>query len=226
MLKILALDTSTDACSVAILADGESHQRFVIAKQQHTKLVLPMIQELLAETQLTLKQLDAIAFGCGPGSFTGVRLAASIVQSLAFTTDLPVVKISTLRLLAQEAYARFDKPKVIVAQDARMQELYWGEYQVDVDGVMQPISPDRLIAPEKVKIIADDDFIGVGTGWKIYGDILVKHCNNVSKVDLSIYPQASYVAQLAVTDFTKGLAVSAAEALPTYLREEVAWVKK
>lgn len=224
MLKILAVDTSSDACSAALLSGNKSLERFVVAKQQHSKLILPMVHELLAEAQLVLKQLDAIAFGCGPGSFTGVRIAASIVQGLAFAANLPVVKISTLRALAQGAFAKFGKLKVLVAQDAKMQEIYWGEYQVDAAGIMQSIIPDQLLAPQKIKLLCDGSFVGIGDGWKIYDDILTKRCN-IAVIESKIYPEAKYIAWLAAVDFTKGLIVSAQEALPIYLREEVAWTK-
>ena len=224
MTKILAIDTSTDACSAALLFDNKNHHRFVVAPRQHTKFILPMIHELLAEAQLELNQLDAIAFGCGPGSFTGIRLAASITQGLAFVANLPVVKISSLRALAQEVFATLDKEKILVAQDARMQEIYWGEYQTDTVGIMQTIVPDQLLAPTQIKTPTDAGFIGIGNAWKIYDDILTKRCN-IQLVESKTYPRAQYIAQLAAVDFAKGLTVSAMEALPVYLREEVAWVK-
>ncbi|EKE01225.1 MAG: peptidase M22 glycoprotease [uncultured bacterium] len=222
MTRILAIDTSTDACSAALLCGNKIYDRFAIAPQQHTKLLLPMVHELLAEVQLTLNQLDAIAFGCGPGSFTGIRLAASVVQGLAYAANLPVVKVSTLCALAQEVYKELGNPMVLVAQDARMQEIYWGKYRVDNEGIMRAVVPDQLIAPQKVVGVSDNGWIGVGNGWKIYGDILTKHCN-IPIVESKIYPQAKYITQIAAVDFSVGLMVSAEEALPTYLREEVAW---
>jgi tRNA threonylcarbamoyladenosine biosynthesis protein TsaB len=223
VIKILAIDTSTEACSAALLCDSKISDRFVIAPQQHTRLILPMVSELLDEAQLVLGQLDAIAFGCGPGSFTGIRLASSITQGLAFAADLPVVKISTLRALAQEVFEGFGKSKVLVTQDARMQEIYWGEYQADADGVMQAVTFDQLISPQAAKIVSSESMVGVGNGWEIYGDILTKRCN-IALIESKIYPNARYIAQLAAVDFAKGLVVSAKEALPVYLREEVAWV--
>jgi tRNA threonylcarbamoyladenosine biosynthesis protein TsaB len=220
MTKILAIETSTDACSVALWYGDKKLDRFVVAKQQHTKLILPMINELLTEAQLALNQLDVIAFGCGPGSFTGVRLAASITQGLAFAAQLPVIKISSLRALAQEAFEESQKSLVLVVQDARMQEVYWGEYQVDANGIMQSIVSDQLIVSQKISTMVKKDFVGVGDGWKIYDDILTKRCNILS-IENRIYPKAKYVAQLTAADFAKGLTVSAEEALPVYLREEV-----
>ncbi|CAL7963734.1 tRNA threonylcarbamoyladenosine biosynthesis protein TsaB [Gammaproteobacteria bacterium] len=224
MIQILTIDTSTDACSAALWCDNKNSHRFMVTPQKHTKFILPMIYELLAEAQVDLNQLDAIAFGAGPGSFTGIRLAASIIQGLAFVANLPVIKISCLRALAQEVFTEFGKEKVLVAQDARMQEIYWGEYQIDNAGIMQAIVPDRLVAPKHTKTISDADFTGVGNGWKIYDDILTKRCN-IPLIESKIYPQAQYMAELAAADFVKGLTVSAKEALPMYLREEVAWIR-
>lgn len=218
--KILAIETSTDACSVALHNGNKIIDRFAIAPQQHTKIILPMIQELLTETKLTLKQLDAIAFGCGPGSFTGARLAASITQGIALGANLPVLQISSLRALAQETLVELGKTKVYVAQDARMQEIYWGEYQVDPNGIMQAITPDQLMSPMQIKNIVNYDFACVGQAWKIYRDILSERCN-MYQIEFKIYPQAKYLAQIAASDFAKGLAVSPEEALPTYLRENI-----
>lgn len=224
MIKILALDTSTDACSAALLIGEEIIDRFIIAKQQHTKFILPMIHELLACAQLNLNKLDAIAFGCGPGSFTGVRLASSITQGLAVAANLPVLKISTLRILAQEALIAYKKNRIFVAQDARMQEVYWGEYQADLTGIMQSKIPDKLIAPQNIKIKSNQDVFGIGDAWEVYAEVLTKRCN-IQTLDIAIYPKAKYLIQLALDDFKKNLAVSAQEALPVYLREEVAWTK-
>lgn len=224
MWKILAIDTSSDACSAAVLSGDKVFTRFVVAKQQHNKLILPMLSELLIEANLLVHQLDAIAFGCGPGSFTGVRIAASIVQGLAFAANLPVVKISTLHALAQGTFVEFGKTQCLVAQDARMQEIYWGQYQLDSTAIMQPVVPDRLLVPREVPLLSDSGYVGIGNGWKIYGDILTESCN-IEIINMVIYPQAKYIAQLAEVNLIKGLTVSAQEALPVYLREEVAWIK-
>jgi len=205
-LKILALDTSTHACSAALLDGNNITQRFIVAIQQHTTFILPMINELLEEVGIDLNQLDAIAFGAGPGSFTGVRLAASIVQGLALVNNTPVIKISTLRGLAQEIFEGLGDTKVFMALDARMEEVYFGEYQVDGDGIMQAVSPDKLIKAECIK---------VDNATKIYNDTLIK--------DGNVNLQARTIAKIAATDFTKGLVITADQALPVYLREEIAW---
>ena len=222
MPKILAIDTSTDACSAALLLDHKVNDRFMVAPKEHTSFILSMVNDLLSESEIGFDQLDAIAFGCGPGSFTGVRLAASIVQGFAYASNLPVVRISTLRALAQEVFIEFKASKVLVAQDARMQEVYWGEYHVDNSGIMQAIKPDSLINPHKIGVVSGDDFVGVGNGFEVYSDIFAKSCN--IRLISRKYTQAKYVVRLAADDFIKGLAVTAEVAQPTYLREKVAWV--
>ncbi len=218
MVKILALDTSTDACSVALSLNTLSYDRFIVAPAAHTKFILPMIDELLSQAKLDYKELDAIAFGHGPGSFTGVRLAASVAQGLAFAANLPVMGISTLRALAQEVLVEEGRSQVLVAQDARMKEIYWGEYRVDSVGIMQPIVPDKLIKPEVALVGSYYGFVGVGNGFDVYKDLF-------SQSDLPIiakqYVRAKYVAELAVADFASGGMVTAEKALPIYLREKV-----
>jgi len=205
-LKILAVDTSTHACSAALLLSNNIIQRFTVAAGQHTTFILPMINELLEEANIDLQQLDAIAFGVGPGSFTGVRLAASIVQGLALANNTPIIKISTLRALAQEIFEKLGDTKLFIALDARMEEVYWGEYQIDSDGIMQAMTPDKLIKVECIK---------VDNAAKIYNDIFIKDC------DVNL--QARTIAKIAAVDFAKGLVTTADQALPVYLREEIAW---
>lgn len=205
-MKILAIDTATHACSAALLYNNIIIQRFTVAIKQHTAFILPMVNELLEEANLGLEQLDAIAFGQGPGSFTGVRLASSIVQGLALVNNTPVIKISTLRALAQEIFENLGDAKVFIALDARMEEVYWGEYQIDNDDIMQAVISDKLIKTECIKV---DNTI------KIYDDTVIKDCN--------INLQAKTIIKIAVTDFIKGLATTADQALPVYLREEIAW---
>ncbi|MDR1057798.1 MAG: tRNA (adenosine(37)-N6)-threonylcarbamoyltransferase complex dimerization subunit type 1 TsaB [Coxiellaceae bacterium] len=222
MLKILAIDTSTDACSSALLFNHKIIDRFMVAPRKHTSFILSMVNDLLSEGEIEFNQLDAIAFGCGPGSFTGVRLATSVAQGFALASNLSVIKISTLRALAQEVFVEFRATKVLVAQDARMQEVYWGEYCVDNNGIMKAIKPDSLINPYKIKTIINSDFVGVGDGFEVYNDFFTKNC----KIPFipKKYIQAKYVARLAANDFVQGLVVTADKVQPTYLREKVAWI--
>lgn len=223
MAKILALDTSTDACSVALLANNQFSERFTVAPQKHTQIILSMINDILVEAKINLKHLDAIAFGSGPGSFTGIRLAASITQGLSFANNLPVIKVSTLQALAQETLVELKLPRVLVAQDARMGEVYWGKYQADSLGIMQPLQPEQVTAPKKIKIDANQNFVGVGSGFSIYQKIFADILS-LPTIDKQ-YVQAKYILKLAALSL-KDKTVIAQEALPVYLREKVAWLRE
>lgn len=231
MTKILALDTSTIACSAALLIDEENTEQFVIAPAEHGQRILPMIEGLLTQAGLTLKELDAIAFGCGPGSFTGLRIAASVVQGLAFAYDLPVLAISTLAAMAQGVLRKQLALPVLVALDARMQEIYWGAYHANEDLLMQPLIPDQVVAPALVSCPVENgaidgrktSWIGVGDGWSAYGEILKQRLAGVA-IDLIFadeYPHAHDIALLAKAAWQQGLARPATEALPVYLRDKV-----
>lgn len=207
MANILALETATNACSVALLINDSVSEKYQLAAREHTKLILPMVESLLAEAALQLSGLDAIAFGCGPGSFTGVRIAAGIVQGLAFGADLPVLPISSLRALAQTAYREVEAKKVIAAFDARMQEVYWGGYTIDDNDLMQEVIKDSLSKPEDIELPKDDGWFRTGDGWGLSG--------------ATIYPHAREVAKLGSVDYLAGKALAADKALPVYLRSVV-----
>ncbi|MDR1012559.1 MAG: tRNA (adenosine(37)-N6)-threonylcarbamoyltransferase complex dimerization subunit type 1 TsaB [Coxiellaceae bacterium] len=220
MPKILAIDTSTDACSCALFLDHKIIDKFSIAPQKHASLILPMVNELLVANKIELNRLDALAFCCGPGSFTGVRLATSIIQGLSLATTLPIIRISALRTLAQEAFTEFKATKVLVAQDARAQEVYWGEYSADNNGIMQAIKPDKLINPRDIKIVDNKKLIGIGNGFEIYRDCFIKKCATISVI-ANKYVKAKYVAKLAMADLINGLVITVDEAQPVYLREKL-----
>lgn len=222
-IKILALDTSTEACSVALLYADQLLESFELAPRQHNVLLLPMLDALLAESGLTLQQLDAIAFGCGPGSFTGVRLAASVIQGIAFAADLPVVSISTLRTLAQGAYRDLGAKHVLASLDAYVKEVYWGVYQLTHDNIMMAIKPEEVCAPHAVPFSSTEkNWLGVGSGWDRYAEILQNKIGESLQEWLpNRYPCARDVATLAAYDFAHGKAVDAEQALPVYLREKI-----
>ncbi len=226
-LKLLAIDTSTDACSAALWLDGDVRQRYQVAPREHGQLILPMIEALLAEAGLTLAQLDTLAFGRGPGGFTGVRIANSVTQGLAFGADLPVVPISSLAALAQGACAEMG---VLAAIDARIGEVYWGAYRATENGLVTLIDQEIVCAPEDVPLLLADDvggWFGAGNGWHTYAQPLKARLGEaVAAWDGQRYPQAQHLAQLAADAFQRGLAVSAEQALPVYLRNEVAWKKQ
>ena len=222
-MKILAIDTATEACSVALFADGSCQEIFEIIPRQHTERVLPMVDELLNSSGLALSQLDAIAFDCGPGSFTGVRVGTSVVQGLAFSQDLPVVSVSSLAALAQLALREENKQQVLSMIDARMKEVYWGFYQQDGD-IM------RLTGSEKVSpvngIIQDNTWHCQGSGWDTYqAELLQLKQVDITSSNSGCFPHAQDIAVLAADMVQQGYMVSAENALPTYIRDEVTWKK-
>lgn len=221
-MKLLAIETATDACSAALSIDGEIHERFEITPRGHTARLLPMIDELLAEAEVTIGQMDALAFGRGPGAFTGVRIAVGVAQGIAFAADLPVVPVSTLAALAQGATA----DRVLAALDARMDEVYWGAYRRNAAGSMELDGEECVSAPSEVPLPEGEGWQGVGAGWMAYDEALSRQCaGQVESWDGSCFPHAHDVASLAVAGFLAGQAVNAEQALPVYLRDKVTWKK-
>ncbi len=226
-MKILALDASEDACSVALLIDGSIESRHELAPRRHSELLLPMMDELLAETGLGLSRLDALAFGRGPGSFTGIRIAAAVIQGAAFAADLPVAPVSTLLALAEGARRVHGARRVLAALDARMSEVYWTTAATGEQGLMALTGPERVSAPEQVSMPGNDqDWAGVGSGWGSYAEPLrLATDSSVATIDAGARVFAGDIATLAALAFARGEAVSAERALPVYLRDEVAWKK-
>ena len=217
-MKILALDTSTEYCSLALWLDGEILSREVLAGQRHSELILPLLQEMLAEAGLTLAQLDGIAFGAGPGSFTGLRIACGVVQGLAFGADLPVVGICTLEALAQQT----GDNNVIAALDARMGEIYHAAYTKSADG-WRAVSEPVLCLPQQAPLLPGDNWTGCGSGFAKYDAALRSRYHGcVGRIAGSLSPRAREVVQLAAPRFATGLAVDPADAAPLYIRNKVA----
>jgi tRNA threonylcarbamoyladenosine biosynthesis protein TsaB len=226
-VHLLAIETSTPACSAALWLDGDVLERYALAPRQHAALMLPMIESLLLEAGITVSQLDAIAFGCGPGSFTGVRIAASVVQGIAFAAGLPVVPVSTLAALAQGGMRLTDGRQVLAALDARKAEVYWGCYTDTGTGTVVLQGNECLCAPAAVSCPDGNDWVGVGSGWEAYGDDLMKRVGEqVIRVLPDFEPRAADVARLGSHDFRQGKTLSPEAAVPVYLRNNVAEVKK
>ncbi|MBI3546229.1 MAG: tRNA (adenosine(37)-N6)-threonylcarbamoyltransferase complex dimerization subunit type 1 TsaB [Gammaproteobacteria bacterium] len=217
-MKLLALDTSTEACSVALAHDNTTIERFEVG-QQHSGRVLLMVQDVLAEAGMTLTQLDAIAFGCGPGSFTGLRISAGVVQGLAFGANLPVVSISSLAALAQGV----DAIKILTAFDARMNQVYWAAYVRNAQGLVELHGEEIVIAPDRVPALTETGWIGAGNGWDQYAGLLLERLQGqVINWRAQCFPRARAVAELAVNAYAKGMALAPEQALPVYVRDEVA----
>ncbi|MFW5453253.1 tRNA (adenosine(37)-N6)-threonylcarbamoyltransferase complex dimerization subunit type 1 TsaB [Thioalkalivibrio sulfidiphilus] len=221
-MKLLSIETATEACSAALWLDGALTTRFEMAPREHTRLILPMMDALLAEAGVRLADLDALAFGRGPGAFTGVRIAAAVIQGAAFGADLPVVPVSTLAALAQQGLDA-GATRVLAALDARMGEVYWAAFETDAEGLAVSVGPEQVLAPDAVPVPDGQGWRGVGSGWGAYEQALRARLGAcVGDIDPAPYPAAAEVARLAVRDFAAGLAVPAEQALPVYLRDKVA----
>ena len=223
-MKILALETATEACSAALYVNGEVLERYALAPREHNRLILPMIESLLAEAGTTLKGLDALAFGRGPGSFTGVRIAAGVVQGLGFGAELPVAPVSTLAALAQEAFAETPQSHAFPCIDARMGEVYWAVYRRDGEGCAGLLGAESVVAAERVIFPEDVCGFGIGSGWGTYQEILRARLGEgrVAGILRGRVPRASWIARLAVRMVAQGGCVSAEDAQPVYLRDKVA----
>ncbi len=224
-MKLLAVETATEACSAALYIDGEITERFSLTANEHTKLILPMIDTLMSEAGLLPQQLDALAFGCGPGSFTGVRIATGVIQGIAFGADLPVVPISTLAAIAQDYFDSNDNMEqhtAFTAMDARMGEIFWGVYNRDQFGYAALIGKEVVTLAEDIAF-PDLTGIGLGSGWGVYEEILMlRLAVKVKHYEVDIRPRARAIARLGARGFELGFAVAVELAMPVYLRDKVA----
>lgn len=226
MPNLLAFDTSAHICSVALSYEGRITSLHEILERQQANRILPMIDQLLTESGVTLTQLNAIAFSFGPGSFTGIRLAASIAQGLAFASKLPVIPISSCQILAQTACGELNATHVLVALNAHHGEIYWGVYQLDSQGLMQPLIQDQRIKPQDVKVSHEVAWVGVGDGWDLFGDILKQRVRHVTEIYASYYPHAKEMIAISEEKYAKGEIFSADQALPNYLYDAGLWKKQ
>ena len=217
---ILALDTATEACSVALLYKGEKTGLFEVAERRHTKRILPMVEEILAASGISLRDLDALAFGRGPGSFTGVRVGAGVAQGLALGADLPVVAVSNLMAMAQAAFELKGAENVAAAIDARMNEVYFGQFVRNADS-WEILVPEQVCAPEAAIAQLAPDAALVGTGWNAYAAFAQAKLQG-SEI---ILPEAKFMLDLALESYLKGQYIDALAIEPVYLRNEVTWQK-
>ena len=219
-MQILALDTSTEFLSLALSLKGRVFSRDIHAGQSHSTQILPVLRELLEEAQVSLKELDGIAFGAGPGSFTGLRIACGVAQGLAFASNLPVVEVSTLEALAQQS----GEPKVITCLDARMGEVYYAAYIKNGEVWNEAYAP-ALYKPDQVPVLTGNDWVGIGTGWTAYGEALQQaYAAQLKTAPLTenVHPTAVAIAELALPLFAAGKAKAAHEVAPIYIRNKVA----
>jgi tRNA threonylcarbamoyladenosine biosynthesis protein TsaB len=231
MTKLLALDTSTDVCSVALIDDFGIKEKISETPRAHTQLLLPMVKSLLEENQTPLSSLDAIAFGCGPGSFTGLRICLSTAQGLAFGADLPLIPVSSLSAMVAGALRLKDieVDMVVPMIDARMDEIYWSIY----DPSSQELNHSTLslfeeqvsspqVAYEQLLTNNPASILGVGSGWKYS---VFQGLNNIT-VDTNLSPLAYDIVTLGLESFNNGAVLDPLNTEPTYLRNEISWQKR
>jgi tRNA threonylcarbamoyladenosine biosynthesis protein TsaB len=219
-MQILALDTSTEFLSLALSLDGRVFSRDIHAGQSHSTQILPVLRELLDEAKVSLNDLDGIAFGAGPGSFTGLRIACGVAQGLAFGSNLPVVEVSTLEALAQQS----GEQKVITCLDARMGEVYYAAYEKNGQ-VWNEVHAPALYKPDQVPALIGNDWVGIGTGWTAYSEALQQayaHQLKTAPLTENVHPTAVAIAELALPLFAAGKAKPAHEVAPIYIRNKVA----
>ena len=217
-MKLLAFETATEACSVAVYVDGDVHARFEVAPRRHAELALPWADALLADAGIARAQLDAIAVGRGPGAFTGVRLAIAIAQGIALALDRPVLPVSTLAALAMRASGE----RRIAAIDARMGEVYLGLFEGDGDG-LRAVGPETVVAPADAPLPGGSGWQGAGTGFAASEAALVARMGDrLQAADASALPHAADVAWLGALAYARGEAVAPEKVEPAYLRNNVA----
>lgn len=236
-MRILALDTATENCSAALLIEGQLRATEELILRGHAERILPMVDELLRAAKLRLADLSAIAFGRGPGSFTGVRLAVSVTQGLAQGAGLPVVPVSDLRAVAQRAFELPAAPRrVLVCNDARMHEVYWACFERGPDGFAVAASEERVGSPAGVTLPAQwlgasgsdgggetlTGVLGAGSGFSAYPELAAGMSGRVTMVSDPLLPRATEIARLAVAEVLNGRVLPPEKALPVYLRDDVA----
>lgn len=217
-MRFLAFETATRRLSVALWQDGEVIERFADHPNSGSAYLLPWAHELLAFSGITLKQLDGIAFGAGPGGFTGLRLACGVAQGLAFGLDVPVVPVSTLAALALASGER----NVWACLDARMNEIYAAAYTIEGEVAHEVMAP-HCVAPAVSPAPTFQHGWGVGDGFKTYGELLASRKPGLAGVHPDVFPSAAAVARLAAPVLASGRGVAAADAQPFYVRDKVAF---
>ena len=226
-MRILAIDTATEACSVALWNDGTTFAHFEECPREHTQRILPLVKTILTEGNTSLTDLDALAYGRGPGSFTGVRIGIGIAQGLALGADLPMIGVSTLATMAQGAWRMTGATRVLAAIDARMGEVYWAEYTRDENGVWHGEETEAVLKPEAVtgrlKQLSGE-WATVGTGWPAWPEMAKD--TGLTLVDGNmLLPAAEDMLPIACQLLAAGKTVAGEHAEPVYLRNTVAWKK-
>jgi len=224
-MKLLALDTSSDACSVALQLDNSISETQVVEPKQHTRLLIPMIRDLLRDAGIDLGDLDAVVLGNGPGSFIGMRIGASVAQGLAFGSGLKIVPVSSMAAVAAEVMEIYSAAEVIVAQDARVNEAYLGIYRNDGDGIPIAVTDEVLQPIEKIDGLAAasaSELFAAGQAWEKYPALRELNRAAISKIVDVHYPKARYLLGLGMRAWQAGEAIEPENLAPAYIRTKVA----
>lgn len=223
-MRILALDTATQACSTALLTDDTAITRELLTERGHAEHILSMVAAVLAEARIELEAVDALAFGRGPGAFTGVRLAASVAQGLAFATQRPVVSISDLSAVAQRAFElETELDHVLICNDARMHEVYWGCFDRNAAGLAELVGTEHVSAVAGIELPAAwrGRVGGAGGGFRAYPELKSALERQLASIQDELLPRALEIARLAWPEALAGRTISAEEAVPVYVRDDV-----
>ena len=220
-MMLLAIDTSSDACSVALQSGADIFEKHVIEPREHTKILVPMIEELLRDAGVALSGLDAVVLGNGPGSFIGMRIGASVAQGICHGAGLQIVPVSSLAAIAAEVIEEHGAENILVAQDARRHEVYLGRFHADAERL--PVADDEeVICGIGPLSVPSGDYVAAGAGWNKYADLLAQNGNLISATADVIYPRARYLFQLGVKSKNAGRAIPPGALVPAYIRSKVA----
>jgi tRNA threonylcarbamoyladenosine biosynthesis protein TsaB len=219
-LKLLAIETSSSTGSIALAVGSAVAETTIATPREQTPRILGIVDELLSKAELKLGDLDGLVFGRGPGSFTGLRVAAAVAQGLSFSTGVPIVSVSSLAALAQRGFGR-GAERALCCVDARMGEVYWASFDL-VNGLACP-GAEELIGSPEIVTVPEAPFVALGDGFKAYSDVLSSVIAAAATVDPSIVPSARELLTLGAAEIDAGRIVPLEAALPVYLRQADAW---
>lgn len=220
-MKLLAIDTSSDACSVALQLDTDIEEQHVVGEREHTSVLVPMIGNLLREAGTEVPELDAIILGNGPGSFIGMRIGASVAQGLCYGAGLKLVPVSSLAAVAAETIDKHGADRVLVAQDARMHEVYLGQFCRDADGLPKPVDDEQIHAIGAIEGL-DEKYVAAGGAWAKFPKLLEENRERIRELAAIRLPRARYLLASGGRVFREGGAISPHALVPSYIRVKVA----